>query len=406
MVRNNPNTKMPRLPWPAFALFVSVSCISTSLAFAWQPNFQHAGALVGSTLESSPIYFKGKLYLMQSRMGEFAPDGGPHSFFCVNDMLTGEIISCPNASSGFAFCSAIVDHSVPSDEVAWVFCSAWDRANSHSPGCQPWGCGACAEGKCYVAAFSSRDLTSWDGPQVAVALPPNITVPNVGVGWVSRPNNIPPLPPSLQPHQAFMVLEASPIGKSVRYVAINTGNDRNLGQNWLLYDGTEVGMGPFGANTTGEATGCPSARFDPASNYYYVMGGGKDVDVTRSTDLSVGSWSTPPPHSQHVEQGCVFGLENCAPGSDVARIAEGFFTNYWANNSDHGMRDFLTNLSDWNWSVNDVDFSDLGGVGPTYFIYGTCAQTAPSNFTGKAGNFYQLGLFNGTQGEWLGKFFE
>ena len=73
-------------------------------AFAWAPNFAHAGAWVGGSLESSPIYFNGRLYLMQSQMGNFAPDGKPHGFFCVFDGETGDEVVCPESSSGHAFC--------------------------------------------------------------------------------------------------------------------------------------------------------------------------------------------------------------------------------------------------------------------------------------------------------------
>jgi hypothetical protein len=89
----------------------------------------------------------------------------------------------------------------------------------------------------------------------------------------------------------------------------------------------------------------------------------------------------------------------------MARIASGFYTEYWANGRDHGMRVFLQNMSAWNFAANDVDFCDDGN-GSTYFIYGTCAQTAPANWTGKAGNFYQLGMFQGTQGQWLASYFQ
>ena len=68
---------------------------------------------------------------MQTVMGTMPPDGsqGSHSFFCIYDALTGDKVVCPESSSKFAFCSAIVDHTVPSDQTLWVFCSAWDRAN-------------------------------------------------------------------------------------------------------------------------------------------------------------------------------------------------------------------------------------------------------------------------------------
>jgi hypothetical protein len=53
--------------------------------------------------------------------------------------------------------------------------------------------------------------------------------------------------------------------------------------------------------------------------------------------------------------------------------------------------------------VNDADACDNGTH--TFFIYGQCAQTAPKNFTGKSGNFYQLGIAQGTTPEWLASYY-
>lgn len=80
-----------------------------------------------------------------------------------------------------------------------------------------------------------------------------------------------------------------------------------------------------------------------------------------------------------------------------------FSFSFWANDSDHGDRAFLTNLTAWQFSVNDADVCDNGTH--TFFIYGQCAQTAPRNFSGRAGNFYQLGIYEGTTAAWLASYF-
>ena len=109
--------------------------------------------------------------------------------------------------------------------------------------------------------------------------------------------------------------------------------------------------------------------------------------------------------------------EDCSAGQNMTRIAPGYFTEYWKNETDrvccdsHGhveglARSYLTNLSSWQWSVNDPDFCDSGGKAPTYFIYGMCAQTHPSNWTGRVADFYQLGIFNGTDVDFLASYFE
>lgn len=125
--------------------------------------------------------------------------------------------------------------------------------------------------------------------------------------------------------------------------------------------------------------------------------------IARSANLTAGSWEYAPRGT--VEQGCTRGLEDCGPGTGVARIAPAFYSEYWANGSDHGGRAFLGNMSAWNWAANDVDFCDAGGAAPTTFIYGTSVNdAAPKNWTGKAENGYEIGSYNGTVGEWLASF--
>jgi hypothetical protein len=195
-------------------------------------NYQPQGAWGDFGQEASPFFLNGKLYHMQTVMGKMPEDGseGSHSFFCVYDALTGEKIVCPESSSRYAFCSAIVDHTVPAEQQLWVFCSAWDRANhSYCPQPPPpppparggvfataeqrarsstvgWGCGACSDAQrhtgpgCHVGAWSTTDLKSWTGPAKAVTLPLPATVPNVGATMVPRSSSH--FPPNLPGHQA------------------------------------------------------------------------------------------------------------------------------------------------------------------------------------------------------------
>ena len=66
----------------------------------------------------------------------------------------------------------------------------------------------------------------------------------------------------------------------------------------------------------------------------------------------------------------------------------------------------LANLSQWDWSVNDADFCDEGGTGPTRFIYSLCQQTKPANATyAHGGGGYHLGSYPGNEFEWLSSFY-
>lgn len=389
-----PSATMKMIVRLLLCLWASASAASPTPPPGWKVNFDHRGALEGSNLESSPFALGGSLYLMASQMGNINPDGSCNSYFCVVDMLTGDQLSCPNASAGFAFSSAVT--SVDGSTV-WVFGSARNRCSS----CPNFGCGPCdvATGKCFIGAWSSTGPSSpggdwvWNGPFHALDLPPNVTAYNVGVGVVPAGA---PVPPGLPPNQAFMALEADPApGGQGQLLAINTGADGDLGKNWVLLNYSTHVLGPW--QDICQAGGCPSARY--ADGYYYVLGGG--VDLARSANLSIGSWERPP--LDPVAWGCTDGWEDCGPGSPVARIADGFFTNYWAQGKDNHMRDYLQNISDWNWSDSDVDFCDFNGT--TYFIYSMNGQGAPANWTGKPGNFYQLGTFNGSEAEWLASFY-
>lgn len=374
------------MPTLLLALVASFACVA-----AWTPNYNHAGALMGSNLESTPLFFRGRFLLMESRMGLFPPDDKAHGFFCLFDGATGEKLSCPPSSSGHAFCSALVDATPGRAETIWVFCSAWDRANHDCP-TPGWGCGACATpGECYVGAWSCSGVDdvsacAWTFSH-ALALG-NLTVPNVGVGLV--PDSAPTAPP-LPRHQAFMALETS------ASVAINVGTGGDLSRDWVLQDAST-----FGVEGVSDGGLCPFARYDPATARYYVGGGGNNVNLMRSANLTRGSWEAPP-GGRMIATGCARGAEDCAPGSPVARIADGVFVDYWRNGSDVGDRVFLLNLTEWNWSVNDADVCDNGTH--TFFIYGQCAQTAPKDFKGKSGSFYQLGIFEGTTEAWLASYY-
>jgi hypothetical protein len=200
-------------------------------------------------------------------------------------------------------------------------------------------------------------------------------------------------------------------------IAVNIGTDGDLTKNWAVLDPSKFG---------GQDIECPTVRYRPADGYYYLFGDVESVGqifIKRTRNLTVGSWESPTFSTIPVmESGCIdrteaarYGQrysnllapsEDCTPGSPMTKIAAGYYTQYWVNGSDRGGREFLNNLTAWQWSVNDPDFCDHGGQPPTYFIYGMCAQTHASNWTGRVGSFYQLGVFNGTDVDFLASYFD
>eukprot|EP00041_Stephanoeca_diplocostata_P020356 m.453662 g.453662 ORF g.453662 m.453662 type:complete len:256 (-) comp21553_c0_seq3:403-1170(-) len=141
---------------------------------------------------------------------------------------------------------------------------------------------------------------------------------------------------------------------------------------------TAVGYTSFGK-------ACPTTRYDPQGNYYYVFGGGDIITLTRSKDLKLWEHATDmlatgcisdAVCSQYRPQcaanatsfnKCCVERPDCSLPQNGGRIAHGYFINYWANRSDCNsqgcVRDCVRNESTWNWSVNDADFTDEGGKG-------------------------------------------
>ena len=413
---------------------------------------------------------------MQSVMGLVPADGsnGAHSLFCIFDATTGEKVTCPESSAAYAFCSAIVDYTTPPHRL-WVFCSAWDRANHTycGPGAS-WGCGACGDAErgvgpgCHVAAWSSEDLVTWSKPVAAITLPLNQTVPNVGASMV--PHAAATVLPNVPKHQAFMALENGAFP-----MAINVGDDRDLSKNWRLLpvNRSSDACKHSTAHVTCEpGVACPSTRYNPVDQYYYVFGGGNDITITRSKDLvretflpricsrtlmdcgslqpsiyadvrstmtssqSKVTWERRNmsmmthciaeevclhyrkpclPDAISAEE-CCFKSPDCSAASGEAQIASAYFTGYWRNYSDcrggrlgqkgsHCRRDYFSNMSQWMWSVNDADFCDENGKGPTRFVYATGEQTAPANASRAGGSGgYHIGIYPGNEFEFLSSF--
>eukprot|EP00729_Bicosta_minor_P027982 gene27982-20025_t len=266
----------------AAAFYLAATILAVPPMF--KRGFQSQGLFGDKGEEASPFYMNGKLYMMQSVMRHVPADGsdGAHSQFCIIDAASGEDVICPVSSKAYAFCSAIVDHTAAPEKL-WVFCSAWDRANhSYCGAGATWGCGACGDAErgigpgCHVAAWSTEDLVSWADPVKVITLPLNQTVPNVGASMV--PSTATP-PPNVPKHQAFMALENSKFA-----TAINVGNDRDLSKNWVLRPvNSSSDACRRGHCTPGLA--CPSTRYNPLDQFYYVFGGGNDIQITRSKDL-------------------------------------------------------------------------------------------------------------------------
>ena len=151
--------------------------------------------------------------------------------------------------------------------------------------------------------------------------------------------------------------------------------------------------------------------------YYYVFGGGVDIQLRRSLNLSANSWSEPammatgcakrPPGNSKYNR----SDPDCAPGTNgtnMTRPAPGYFADFWASPAGQDALPFLQNLTAWDYGTTDADFCDEAGKGPTRFIYeqntqGTAHREPP--WSGRGGGFYQVDVFDGNEFEFLASFF-
>ena len=327
--------------------------------------------------------------MMQSEASShFPPDDAAHSYFSIRDFATGEVVSAPPASSGFSFFSAAVDAD---RQVLWVFGAALDRFNATVPAACPWG-GHLRNNstRCFIQSFRSEDLVHWSSAR-AFEVPawdedPGLIIANVAAAFVARGGGGWGLPP----HQAFMALETTFAGSGG--FALNIGSDGDLSRNWELLNRTQFSLhGPWQ---------CPFVRHDAGTGFYYVVGmapGGTAPFVSRSRNLTAGSWEFGPPLSQ----GCAWGWEECGDG----KVAGGVYTHLWANGTANATTlPFFHNMSHWMWSTSDIDAADDGQQ--MRYIWSGNAQSAPANFSGKSTCVSGLGTFNGTLLHFLAALFE
>jgi len=122
----------------------------------------------------------------------------------------------------------------------------------------------------------------------------------------------------------------------------------------------------------------------------------------------------PCPSSATSYEHCCITTPDFSPASGEGQIAPGYWTGYWAIHSDcrnrgkpdeSCRRDFLPTTSQWDWGVNDADFCDEEGKGPTRFIYATSSQGSPKGVHDAFIGGYQMGISPGNEMEWLSSSF-
>eukprot|EP00038_Savillea_parva_P030310 m.76967 g.76967 ORF g.76967 m.76967 type:complete len:407 (+) comp9105_c0_seq1:396-1616(+) len=351
----------------------------------WKPRFDplvYTSKNGGGGETSMFRWTDGRLYCMHSSGVDTAdcPNSGAippgRSFFHIRDVSTGHVVSCAAPSAGHSFFSAAMD--TPRKRL-WVFGSAQNRAGAKLGPCQMSN-----ETGCYVGAWSTMDLVHFTETARAVTVPNGTMVFNTDVtvipGHVRNKlqKRFQLSASGLPSHQAIMVLEprynqslTPPALNSTFSLAINTGTDGDLTTNWELLTYPRVAA----------ISACPSIRFDARSGYYYVVGGGKTVSITRSKDLI--QWEAA---KQLVAAPAA--LLGHAYETDVGP----FYSAYWRNQSaNSAQRQFLNNMTAWNWGVSDADLCCDDDDGPAYIVHLAIAQFAPKNFTGSKGPGYLAG---------------
>jgi hypothetical protein len=252
--------------------------------------------------ESSPLVFNGALLMFESIV-QASPQWAGHwipafancsCYYRVRDQLTGAVLVNITSSCNHAFGAAFVATNDGGLDTLFIFGTPWVRMNEASGGADgahvrrgvAWG-GACSvPSTCSVDAFHSSDpaLQAWTF--TPAVLTPNATVYNNDVAHVGPPSPARAARAAaagLPEHEWVMQTE----GPRGPLFFVSNASDPTDAAGWTALDPTVFNPDPFSR----EIGTCPSIRYDPASGFYYVLQGGYQILITRSTSLRLGSWS-------------------------------------------------------------------------------------------------------------------
>lgn len=248
--------------------------------------------------ESSPVIYNGRLLMFESIVQD-SPQWAGHWFpewqncscyFRVRDQLSGSVLVNISSTCNHAFGEAFVSTNDEGLDTLFVMGTTWIRPGSNQvTGSQRlsklhWS-GPCAQQNCSVDSFYSNDpsLQSWTAVPSTVQV--NYTVYNQDVAHIGPPGTrLHGLP---VPAQWVMLLEVSGDAAKLPTLFISDRSDPTDAGGWTALDASVYGLDKFG---NGQIGACPSIRYDPSTQFFYVLTGGISLLVLRSQNLTRGSW--------------------------------------------------------------------------------------------------------------------
>ena len=276
----------PHTPLPATLVVLLAAAHPTPAAAGSPPPpqpashlpYQALGSVDVGTGESSIFLFNGTRYLLDNifcgwidHYGQWDPRFRNHSYVRIREFASGRLVANVTESIGTSFVSAFVDHDQPGGDVLWLSANNDDRCNHGPVGRRRQ---ANFPSQIGVLSLSSRDLKTFS---VAMAAP-GVGTCNTEVARVSS------VAPGLPPHKYVMIVEHFARGMENIFL-VNNNHDGDLSHGWLPAgsngsDWMAASVGKWGGAAPG---GGPSIRWE--GGRYYVITGGRTVQLCRSKDL-------------------------------------------------------------------------------------------------------------------------
>ena len=230
------------------------------------------GSVDVGTGESSIFLFNNTRYLLDNifcgyidHYGQWDSRFRNHSYVRIRNFDTGQVIANVTESIGTSFVSAFVDHAQPGGDVLWLSGSNGDRCGNGAQASFPNQTG--------VLSISSHDLRTFHAAMAA----PGVQTCNTEVARVEA------VAPGLPPHKYVMIIEQFD-HKNQNMFLVNNNQDGNLSHGWVVGNGSNwksnAAVGQWDNAAPG---GGPSIRWE--GSRYYVITGGREVQLCRSRDL-------------------------------------------------------------------------------------------------------------------------
>jgi len=334
-------------------LHISLGCCAAA-ASAPGADYIVRGAFEVDTNENTQFLWRGALYLLENipcysseHASRWDPAYANASYARIRRWDTGAIVLNVSSSIGYGFLTAFVDEPAgggAEDAAAprvWLFGSANNRCQQHGPQHEP------AQHVQYwrLRDPASGELLGWDtGSLYGGGLPfgtQNVQVSKVESGAAAQ------AAAGLPAHTHVMILEHKPN----LFALNNAPGDGDLTRGWFAVPGVN--------NDFGAPAGGPSIRWNPLDGMYYIIEGGRTVELVRTADFK--TWERSP------------NRPFVAPSVGDAQVAP--FAGFPATAAALLFPPMAAHRSAWDWNSNDADVCCMNsGANESYVLWGAGTQ--------------------------------